>query len=417
MRRLVVLGAGTAGTMVVNRLRRRLRRDEWQITVVDQDDEHIYQPGLLLVPFGRYQPADVVRSRHAFIRDGVELVLGVIDRVDPDAARVLLADGRTLPYDYLVVATGTSPRPDETPGMLGAQWRRGVHEFYTYEGAVSLATKLASWDGGRLVVHIVDTPVKCPVAALEFAFLADAFFRRRDMRDRVEITFATPLPGAFTKPIASGVLGTMLDERKIALESDFMVESVDHEARMLRSYDEREIPFDLLVTVPLNLGADYVARSGIGDESNYVRVDHGTLVSTDYDNIFAIGDAAALPTSKAGSAAHFEAELFAENFPDYVEGRPMSAIYDGHTNCFIESGARKAVLVDFNYDTEPLPGRYPVPRVGPFHLLHESRLNHIGKLGFRWLYWHALLPGRPVPVSARMSMAGKIRPDSASPEV
>lgn len=417
MRRLLVLGAGTAGTIVVNRLRRKLRRDEWQITVVDQDDEHIYQPGLLFLPFGRYRPADVVRSRHAFIRDGVELVFGEIDRIDPDTCRVLLADGRTLPYDYLVVATGTSPRPEQTPGLLDGQWRRSIHEFYTYEGAVSLATKLASWDGGRLVVHLVDLPVKCPVASLEFAFLAESFFRRRDMRDRVEITFATPLSGAFTKPVASKVLGNMLEERKIALEPDFLVERVDHDAKVLRSYDERELPFDLLVTVPLNLGADYVARSGIGDESNFVRVDHNTLVSPTYDNIFALGDAAALPTSKAGSSAHFAAELFTENFVEYVEGRPMPNAYDGHTNCFIESGDHKAVLVDFNYDTEPLPGRYPLPKVGPFRLLEQSRINHFGKLGFRWLYWNVLLPGRRLPVSARMPMAGKILPPSPSTEV
>jgi sulfide:quinone oxidoreductase len=411
MRRLLVLGGGTAGTMVVNKLRRRLSRAEWQIRVVDQSDRHVYQPGLLFIPFGTYIPAEVVRPRQAFIPDGVDLVLGEIDRVEAAANVVALIDGRRLPYDYLVIATGTTPRPDQTPGMLGSQWRASIHDFYSYEGAVALAGALTEFPGGRLVIHIVDMPIKCPVAPLEFTFLAEAYFRRRGMRDRVEIVYATPLPGAFTKPIASARLGSMLDDRKISVESDFLVERVDPEAKTLVSYDEREIPFDLLVTVPLNMGADYVARSGLGSELNYVPVDKHTFLSKGHDNIFAIGDANDIPTSKAGSVAHFSVEIFTENFLRHVAGEPMTSAFDGHANCFIESGDGKGLLIDFNYDTEPLHGRYPVPGVGPFGLLSENTLNHWGKLAFRWMYWNVLLPGRPIPLPAHMSMAGKHHPD------
>jgi sulfide:quinone oxidoreductase len=407
MKQLVVLGAGTAGTMVVNRLRKRLANDEWRITVVDQDDVHNYQPGFLFIPFGSYEPADVVRPRHSVIHNGVDLVFGTIDRIATKESTVVLTDGREFPYDYLVVATGTSPRPDQTPGMLGELWRSSIYDFYTYDGAVSLANRLSDWNGGRLVVHIVDMPIKCPVAPLEFAFLADAFFHRLGMRDRVEITYVTPLSGAFTKPAASQVLGSMLADRNIALETDFAVERINVDDLTLVSYDERQIPFDLLVTVPLNMGADFIGRSGIGDDLNFVRVDKHTLLSTDFDNIFAIGDAANIPTSKAGSVAHFATDVFVKNFLAHVGGQPMTASFDGHANCYIESGDGKAVLIDFNYDTQPLPGRYPVPKFGPFRLLEESRVNHWGKLAFRWMYWNLLLPGRPVPVPAHMSMAGK----------
>ena len=407
MRQLLVLGAGTAGTTVVNKLRHRLDSEEWQITVVDQDDVHLYQPGLLLLPFGVYEPSELVKPRHRFIPDGVGLELGEIDRVDAAANRVLLADGRVLDYDYLVIATGTSPRPDQTPGMAEGQWRKSIFDFYTLDGATALRQKLTAWEGGRLVVHIVEMPIKCPVAPLEFAFLADAFFAERGMRDKVDITYVTPLEGAFTKPIAARHLGGMLADRKIALEGDFMVDRVDPDAKTLVSMDERVVPFDLLVTVPLNMGADFVARSGLGDELNYVPVDKHTLQSKAHDNVFAIGDASDIPASKAGSVAHFSVELFAENFVDLVEGRPMTHLFDGHANCFIESGHGKGLLIDFNYDTEPLPGKYPVPGIGPFTLLEESYVNHWGKLGFRWAYWHLLLPARPLPVPALMSMAGK----------
>jgi sulfide:quinone oxidoreductase len=406
MRRLLVLGAGTAGTMVVNKLRRRLDRADWQITTVDASDRHFYQPGYLFLPFGGYTPDEVVKPRHRFIPDGVDLVYGEIDRVDPDADLVLLADGRRLPYDYLVIATGVQPRPDQTPGMLdGGQWRRSIFDFYTYDGAVALAEALRGFDGGRLVVHIVDMPIKCPVAPLEFTFLADAWFRQRGMRDRVELVYATPLPGAFTKPVASEHLGAMLDQRKIVVESDFLVERIDDQT--LVSYDEREIPFDLLVTVPVNMGADYVARSGLGNELNLAPVDRHTLLSKAYPNIFALGDASDIPASKAGSVAHFSVEVFTGNFLQHIAGKPMTGRFDGHANCFVESGHGKGLLIDFNYETEPLPGRYPIPGLGPFSLLKETAVNHWGKLGFRWIYWNVLLPGRPVPLPAHMSMAGK----------
>ncbi len=408
-RRLLILGAGTAGTMIANKLRRRLDRADWHIAIVDADDAHLYQPGYVFMPFGRYTPAQLTRSRRSCLPDGVEFVVGEIDWVDADTDTVTLEDGRTLGYDYLVIATGVTPRPDETPGMLGPEWRRSIFDFYTIDGAEALAAAMKDFPGGRLVVHITDMPIKCPVAPLEFAFLADAYFRRQGRRDQVELTFVTPLSGAFTKPIASARLGTMLGERKIELETDFLVERIDAEQKQLISYDGREIDFDLLVTVPLNMGADFIKRSGLGDELNLVPVDKHTMLSTKHANIFAVGDASDIPTSKAGSVAHFAVDVFVGNFRQHVDGRPMTGSFDGHANCFIESGDGKGLLIDFNYDTEPLPGRYPFAGAGPFRLLAESRLNHLGKLAFRWIYWHLLLPGRPIPLPAHMSMAGKHR--------
>ena len=407
MKNLLVLGAGTAGTMIVNKLRRRLDDSEWDITVVDLDNVHPYQPGYLFIPFGVYSPDQITRPRNASLPDGVHFVIGEVDRIDADTNTVALIDGQTLDYDYLVIASGTTPRPDQTPGMLETEWRRSIFDFYTFEGAKALATALQAFDHGRLVVHITDMPIKCPVAPLEFTFLADAWLRERGLRDRVEMVYVTPLPGAFTKPIASAHLGSMLDERQIAVESDFMVERIDVDNKSLVSYDEREVPFDLLVTVPLNMGADFVARSGMGDELNYVAVDKHTLQSHAYPNIFAVGDASNIPASKAGSVAHFSVEIFVDNFCQLIAGKPMTGSFDGHANCFIESGDGKGLLIDFNYDTEPLPGKYPLPMLGPMDLLKETRANHLGKLAFRWIYWNIMLPGRSMPVTTHMSMVGK----------
>ncbi len=410
MRNLLVLGGGTAGTMVANKLYKKLDRKEWTITIIDKDDEHIYQPGLLLMPFGVYSPEELIKSRRHFIPKGVEFIQSAIEKIVPELNQVFLVGGRAIDYDQLVIATGTTPRADQTPGMSDPKvWKKSVFDFFTFEGSLALRDALANWEGGRLVVHITEMPIKCPVAPLEFAFLADAYFTERKMREKVTISYVTPLEGAFTKPTCSRALGGMLSDRNIILEPDFMLEHIDPEQKIMVSMDEREIPFDLLVTVPLNMGDDLIARSDMGDELNYVPVDKTTFLSKKYSNIFALGDASDIPASKAGSVAHFAVDIFAENFMQHISGQPMTGKFDGHANCFIESGAGKGLLIDFNYETEPLPGMFPIPVVGPFPLLKESRLNHLGKLAFRWIYWNLLLKGRWIPISDQMSMAGKHR--------
>ena len=140
-------------------------------------------------------------------------------------------------------------------------------------------------------------------------------------------------------------------------------------------------------------------------------MDKHTLLSNAHDNIFAIGDASDIPASKAGSVAHFSMDLFPENFLRHIAGLKMTEPFDGHANCFIETGHGKGLLIDFNYETEPLPGKYPLPGVGPFSLLKETEMNHWGKVMFRWMYWNILLPGKELPLPALMSMAGKEKVD------
>ncbi len=408
MKHIVILGGGTAGTMVANKLRKKLAINQWSIKVIDSNSQHLYQPGLLLLPFGVYAPEEIVKERSRFLPRGVDFVEAEIDCVEPELNQVKLVDGQILEYDYLIVASGTTPHPEQTPGMDDESvWRKSVFDFYTLDGAVALGEALKNFQGGRLVVQICEMPIKCPVAPLEFTFLADAFFEERKMRDRVEITYVTPLEGAFTKPVCSKQLGYMLDERKITLEPDFVIERIDPETKTLISMDEREIPFDLLVTVPVNMGADFIARSGMGDDLNYVPVDKENFLSKKYRNVFGLGDASDIPASKAGSVAHFAIDHFAENFVQHVEGQPMTHKFDGHANCFIESGNGKGLLIDFNYLVEPLTGDFPIPIVGPFSLLKETRINHWGKLSFKWIYWNFLIRGRRIPIPSKMSMLGK----------
>ena len=407
MKKLLILGGGTAGTIMANKMRKDLAREDWEITIVDQYKTHYYQPGFLFMPFGMYKEKDVIKPKSDFFPAGTKVVYSEIEKIVPDENKVLLADGVALKYDFLIIATGTKTAPEETPGLKGGLWYNQIFDFYTIEGAKALADFFKTWKGGHLVVNIADLPYKCPVAPLEFSFFADAFFAERGMRDKVKISYVTPLPGAFTKPRASKMLGGLLDDKNIEVVPEFYMERVDNENKKIISYDEQEIPFDCLVSIPVNMGDRLIERSEMGDDLNFVPTNKNTLQSPDFENIFIIGDATNLPTSKAGSVAHFEADILHENLMAAIENRPFTASFDGHANCYIETGYGKGTLIDFNYDTEPLPGSFPFPGLGPFGLLKESRMNHYGKLLFRWIYWHVLLRGKDMPIDSAMSMAGK----------
>ena len=407
MKKLLVLGAGSAGTMIANRMNRMLNRNEWEITIVDPDPVHYYQPGFLFMPFNIYREKDVFKPRAKYLPSSVTYIQEKVEIIESNKNQVRLASGKLLSYDYLVIATGADIYPEETPGLAEHEWGKSIHTFYSFEGAKALTQKMHDWKGGRLVVNVVENPIKCPVAPLEFLLLADWYFTKKGMRDRVELVFATPLSGAFTKPVASKILGELLERRKIIVEPDFMIERVEPDEKKIVSYDEREVPYDLLVSIPLNKGADVVGKSGLGDELNFSPVNKNTFLSDMCDNIFILGDASNAPTSKAGSVAHFAIDLWGENFIHYIQGKELKPTFDGHANCFIESGFGKGFLIDFNYNVEPLPGAYPVPVIGPFGLLKESQLNHIGKLAFRYMYWEILMRGFGLPLPPTMQMAGK----------
>ena len=407
MNKLVILGAGTAGTMMVNKLAPVLSPDEWQITIVDQDQRHYYQPGFLFIPFGIYRPEDVVKPKRNFFPPGVNVVFSGIDVIEPEQNRVKLADGKILAYDWLIIASGAKTDPGETEGLMSDGWYKNIFDFYTVEGATALGEFLQDWPGGRMVINIVEMPIKCPVAPLEFAFLADWWFTDKGIRDKVEIEFVTPLSDAFTKPVAARYLGDFLVQKNIKLTTDFSTGSVDSANGKIVSWDDKEIPYDLLVTIPTNKGDACIERSGMGDELNFIPTHKHTLQAKNHENIFVIGDATDVPASKAGSVAHFQAEILFENLQRAFAGRPLKEDFDGHANCFIESGFGKGLLIDFNYDVEPLPGKFPLPGLGPLSLLQESRLNHYGKMMFRWVYWNLLLRGAELPLEPQMTMCGK----------
>lgn len=418
MSELLILGAGTGGTIVANMLARRLGT-EWNITVIDRAEHHVYQPGLLFLPFRLYDyrdERDIVRPIADPLPKRAKLVRAAVQAIDPQRRTVRTDEGE-LSYEWMVCSLGCRIAPDEVEGLPDAL-NRDVYTFYTLQGAMAMQEPLEKFTGGRLVIDIADMPIKCPVAPIEFAFLADYYFERRGIRDRVEISLVTPYTGAFTKPVANRVLTAIAERKRVQVVPNFTIERVDAANRTIHSFEGGTVEYDLLCIVPPNLGPEVIEAAGLGDESGYAFTDPRTLKSREAERIYFIGDNSNVATSKAGSVAHFEAETVVENILREIDGKKPLPSFDGHANCFIESGHHKALLLDFNYDAEPVEGRFPTAQFGPFSLLKESYMNHVGKIAFKWVYWHMLLPGYlpHVPLlPAHMNFVGK-RIDEMPPQ-
>jgi sulfide:quinone oxidoreductase len=373
--RVVVLGGGVGGTLAANLLSKELGRDA-HVTVVDPTGMHVYQPGFLYVALGQANGRWLARDERTLLRRDVELAVETAERIDSTEGVVQLARGGSLPFDYLVIATGARLLYDTVPGL-----REGSYEFYSLEGAQRLREALRGFRGGRILVGIAGIPYKCPPAPVEFVFMAEEYLRKRGLRDRSEITLLSPLNRAFTIEPASKLIQPIMEERGIGLSTFFNVEAVDASAGVVESLEGEKADYDLLVLVPPHRGQTLVDASGLGDASGWLPTNRRTLQVGDHERIFALGDATDLPISKSGSTAHFEAPVVASRIASLVRGTAPKANYGGRVMCFLETGNRRATALRFDYEHPPTP---PKP----------SRRWHAAKWIFNRLYWETVPQGR-----------------------
>jgi len=406
MKNLVVLGYGAGGTMVATKLREKLKESEWKVTVIDRDWQHHYQPGWLFIPFGIYTQEDCAKPKLDFVLKGIDFVLDEVTNIDPVKKRIKTKKGH-YDYDWLVVATGCRIMPGEVEGMMEG-WRGDIQDYYTPDGAVALHKKWKYFKKGKIVLNIAEMPIKCPVAPLEFIFMADWFFSVNGVRNDIELELVTPLPGAFTKPVASAALSQMCEKKNIKITPNFDLAEVNAAGKIITSARGDEVNYDLLVAIPPHFGAQVIIDSEIGDPMGYIDTEHCTLKAKQYENMYVVGDATNVPTSKAGAVAHYESDIIVMNLLREIDGQEPLPEFDGHSTCFICTGYEKASLIDFNYKVEPLPGKYPFPGLGPFTLLGESYFNYWGKMMFKWVYFNMMLKGKELPLEPQMFMAGKM---------
>ena len=408
MRKIVILGSGAGGTMVAANLRKELDDGEWQITLIDKDEQHHFQSGYLFIPFGIYAKDDVLKPKRDFVPKEVDFVVDNVIKVDTEQRRLETEKGDSYDYDWLVISTGCRIVPEEVEGMMDV-WREDVFDFYTLDGAVALSKKLKYFDSGKVVLNIAEFPFKCPIAPMEFVFMADWFFQVNGVRDKVEIELVTPIDNIFTKPVAAKALRAFADKKNIKVTPYFDLAKVNANEKTIESHKGDKVGYDLLVAIPPNFGAKAITDSGMGDPMGYMQVDQHTLKAQNADRVYVLGDATNVPTSKAGSVAHYMSYTVVENLVREIDGHEALPSFDGHATCFLASGFEKAILLDFNYEVEPLPGKFPFPGMGPFSLLEDTFGNYWGKMMFKWVYWNLMMKGLDLPLEAQMNIAGKLR--------
>jgi sulfide:quinone oxidoreductase len=384
MQRIVILGGGVGGTLTANllakRLRRRIDAGEVEVMVVDATGRHVYQPGFMYIAMGGERAANLARPERSLLDKRVTLIVGDVTRVDEVRREVALADGMTLGYDHLVLATGSRIVPEAIE-----HFDEEAHHFYTADAAARLRAALDRFAGGRIVIGIAGMPYKCPPAPLEVAFLIESELRDRKLRDRTELHFCSPIGRAFTIESVSDMATPILEEKGIELHTFFNVEAIDAERKAVMSLEGEELPYDLLILVPPHKGQQFLMDSGLAPApGGWLPTDRHTLQVGGRPDVFALGDATDLPLSKAGSTAHFEAPVVAERITARVEGREPAgkhADYEGKVMCFFEIGDGKGTLLQFDYDHPPKP---PKP----------NQLWHLGKIVFNKTYWHSVPKGR-----------------------
>ena len=384
MNRIVILGGGVGGTLTANLLSRKLHaeidRGEVELTIVDAEGAHVYQPGFMYIAMGGEREERLRKPERSLLDARVRLVIGTAAKVDEAARTVALTDGTVLPYDELVLATGSRILPEAIE-----HFDTEAEHFYSAAAALHLRHALDAFQGGKVVVGIASMPYKCPPAPLEVSFLIEAELRERGLRDRSEVHFCSPIGRAFTIESVSDMATPILAEKGIELHTFFNVEAIDPVRKVVQSLEGEELAYDLLVLVPPHKGQQFLIDSGLAPApGGWLPTDRHTLRVGGRPNVFALGDATDLPLSKAGSTAHFEAPVVAEGVVAAIEGREPEgkhAAYEGRVMCFFEVGDGKGTLLRFDYDHPPTP-----PKPNAFW--------HLGKIAFNKTYFHTVPRGR-----------------------
>ena len=370
-KKILIVGGGLAGTIVANGLCRQLKDELTSsavtISMLGASPKHMYQPGLLYVPFGRMRELELFRDQRKVLDRRVPYFVDPAKHIDTDKKTVLTESGKSHAYDFLVIATGSRIRPDTIPGMT-----EGAHWFYDLDGARKMRDALRDFQGGKIVVN-VNAPHKCPVAPLEITFMLRDFLAAKGVLEKSEITYTYPIGRLHgLEPVAQWAVPEF-ERCGIKSETFFNTKSVDPKQKTITSEEGSTLNYDLLIAIPPHTGQQVITDSGLG-KGGWVPTQRDTLLRDGSSDVFIVGDTTNLPISKAGSTAHFEADTIVDNLSSLIKEDRWARNYDGKVFCFMETGLHSGTYVWFNYTTPPNPGP-------------PSQMIYWFKLAYNRMYW------------------------------
>lgn len=388
---ILIVGGGTAGITVSARLLNR--EPSLDVAIVEPSTKHYYQPLWTLVGGGIFRPEDSEREEADLIPAGASWIRDAVSSFDPDSSRLSTRGGLTVSYDFLVVAPGLQLDWGKVEGLRDAVGHDGVCSNYAYETVPSTWKSIREFKGGTAIFTQPSGTVKCGGAPQKIMYLADEAFRRSGVRDRSRVVFASALGRIFAvdtyaraleKVIARKGIETRFNHELVALRPA----SREAVFRLVDSGDEAVLRYDMIHVTPPMGPPDFVSKSPLADPAGWVDVDRHSLQHVRYPNVYGIGDASSLPTSKTGAAIRKQAPTLVENLMAALHGGPATASYDGYTSCPLVTGYNSLILAEFDYDKNPA-------ETFPFDQSRERfSMFLLKKAGLPALYWHGMLRGR-----------------------
>ena len=367
--KVLIIGGGMGGTILANNLARRMRNElkagKSSITMLSASDQHMYQPGLLYVAVGKMQPSELYRDQVSLLESSIRFEVNPVTTFDLDNNFVIAKSGARYDYDVIIIATGSRAYAESIPGL-----KENALQFYTEPDAVAMYQRLEQFDGGKVVVA-VGVPHKCPMAPLEITFMLIDYFKQRGIWDKVELHYTYPIGRVHSLEPVANWAAPEFERIGVQYETFFNIKEVNES--VVISEEGSEQAFDLLVTIPAHKGMQVIEDNDLG-ASGFIVTDRQRLNMEGRDNVFVLGDTTNIPISKAGSTAHFEAEVLAENIAAMAESGIAPRTYDGKVFCFIEAGEGKASYAMFDYQNPPDP---KAPTAG----------IHWFKTAYNKLYW------------------------------
>ncbi len=391
---IVIVGGGNAGISVAAQLLNKDRKLD--IAIIDPADKHYYQPAWTLVGAGAFDRNYTVREEANVIPKGAQWIKQKVVALHPQQNEVALEDGRTVQYEFLVVCPGIQLNWSAIKGLPETIGKNNVCSNYSFNTAPYTFETLKNFKGGKAIFHNPHTPVKCGGAPHKIMYLAADYFRKHHMLDKVNIQYWSGAPRLFNVDKYEKTLLEVCKRANVQLNFMQRLEEIDGERKRARFVGMSEpnkdvetwVEFDMMHVVPPQSAPDFVRQSPLASELGWVELDKNTLQHVRYANVFGLGDASSLPTSKTGAAVRKQAPVVVANLLSAIQKQPLTASYNGYTSCPLVTGYGKLVLAEFDYNNTP-------QETFPFDQSKERWTMYMLKQRLLpWLYWNRILPGK-----------------------
>ena len=391
---ILIIGGGNAGISTASKLLRKNK--SLDITIIEPSEHHYYQPAWTLVGAGVFDINKTKRTEASVMPKKVKWIKHKVVSFQAEKNEVTLDNNETLKYEYLIVAPGIQLNWNEIKGLKETLGKNGVCSNYSFEQAPYTWECIKNLKGGKALFTNPNTPVKCGGAPHKIMWLAADYFKKQNVFDNTEIQYWSGGTRLFGVDKYEKTLKQVAERDKVQMNFFTKLVEIDgpnKKAKFVGIGEQNkdkvyDVEFDMIHVTPPQSAPDFVRNSSIANEAGWVDVDKHTLQHLKYKNIFSLGDASSLPTSRTGAAIRKQAPVLVKNLLAVMEGKELNEKYNGYTSCPVVTGYGKLVLCEFDYNNQPTE-TFPIDQSKERWSMYQLK-----KKVLPWLYWNKILPGK-----------------------